>query len=82
MCLAIPMQVVEVDGPRGLVESSGVRCEVRLDLVGAVRVGEFVLVHAGFAIQILDEQAAAEQLALIAPMLADEPGELPPGPMP
>jgi hydrogenase expression/formation protein HypC len=65
MCLAVPMQVIEADGPRGVVESSGVRYEIRLDLVGDVRIGEFVLVHAGYAIQVMDEAAAAEQIALL-----------------
>jgi hydrogenase expression/formation protein HypC len=78
MCLAIPMRVIEADGPRGLVESSGVRYEIRLDLVGDVRIGEFVLVHAGYAIQVMDEEAAAEQLALLEPLLSEEPG----GPLP
>jgi hydrogenase expression/formation protein HypC len=73
MCLAVPMRVIEVDGPRGVVESSGVRYEIRLDLVGDVRIGEFVLVHAGYAIQVMDEEAAAEQLALLEPLLSEEP---------
>jgi hydrogenase expression/formation protein HypC len=70
MCLAVPMRVIEADGPRGLVEASGVRHEVRFDLVGDVRVGEFVLIHAGYAIQVMAEAAAAEQLALLESILA------------
>ena len=70
MCLAIPMRVVEADGLRGLVEASGVRHEVRFDLVGDIRVGEFVLIHAGYAIQVMDEAAAAEQLALLESVFA------------
>jgi hydrogenase expression/formation protein HypC len=73
MCLAIPMRVIEADGHHGLVESSGVRYEARLDLVGDVRVGDFVLIHAGYAIQVMDEEAAAEQLALLEPLLSEEP---------
>jgi hydrogenase expression/formation protein HypC len=73
MCLAIPMRVIEVDGLRGRVEASGVCHEVRFDLVGDIRVGEFVLIHAGYAIQVMDEAAAAEQLALLESILsADE----------
>jgi hydrogenase expression/formation protein HypC len=68
------MRVIEADGPRGLVESSGVRYKIRLDLVGDVRIGEYVLVHAGYAIQVMDEEAAAEQLALLEPLLSEEPG--------
>jgi hydrogenase expression/formation protein HypC len=78
MCLAVPMRIVEADGPRGVVESSGVRYEIRLDLVGDVRIGEFVLVHAGYAIQVMDEAAAAEQLALLEPLLSEPGNALPP----
>jgi hydrogenase expression/formation protein HypC len=79
MCLAIPMRVEEVDGLRGVVESSGVRYDVRLDLVGAVHAGEYVLIHAGYAIQVMDEAAAAEQLALLDAVAGDEPFD-PPAP--
>ena len=80
MCLAVPMRVIEIDGPRGVVESSGVRYEIRLDLVGDVRIGEFVLVHAGYAIQVMDEEAAAEQLTLLEHLLSEDPA--PPLPNP
>jgi len=66
MCLAIPMQLTTVDGPRGIVSTGGVSCEVRLDLVEAPRVGDYVLVHAGYAIGVLDEAEAAETLELLA----------------
>jgi hydrogenase expression/formation protein HypC len=66
MCLAIPMQLTDIDGPRGSVDIGGVSCEVRLDLVEAPRVGDYVLVHAGYAIQVLDEAEASETLALLA----------------
>ena len=65
MCLAVPMQVVEADGNVGVVEQSGVRARVRLDLVEEARVGSYVLVHAGFAIQVVDEEEARETLELI-----------------
>lgn len=65
MCLAIPMQLTEIDGPQGTVDTGGVSCEVRLDLVEA-RVGDYVLVHAGYAIGVLDEAEAAETLALLS----------------
>jgi hydrogenase expression/formation protein HypC len=75
MCLAVPMQVMEVDGSRGVVEVSGVRYDVRFDLVGSVQAGEFVLVHAGYAIQVIDAEAAAEQLALLEALVADDAPE-------
>jgi hydrogenase expression/formation protein HypC len=72
MCLAVPMRVIKADGLRGVVEASGVCHEVRFDLVGDIRVGEFVLIHAGYAIQVMDEAAAAEQLALLEAMLSGD----------
>lgn len=65
MCLAVPMQLVEVDGARGRVELEGVRRDVRLDLIEAACQGDWLLIHAGYAIQVLDEAAAQETLALL-----------------
>ena len=64
MCLAVPMCLEEVDGPSGTVRSGGVRMGVRLDLIEAASPGDWVLVHAGYAIAVLDESEAAETLAL------------------
>ncbi len=77
MCLAVPMRLERVDGPRGVVHWEGVRREVRLDLLDAPRPGDWVLIHAGYAIQVLDEAAAAETLALLGELL--EPDAEPPG---
>lgn len=65
MCLGIPMRVLSARGASGEVELSGVRREVMLDLVPGVRPGDYVLVHAGYAIQVLDPAAAEETLAMI-----------------
>jgi hydrogenase expression/formation protein HypC len=73
MCLAVPMRLETVAGPRGAVAVDGVRREVRLDLVEGAKPGDWVLVHAGFAIQLLDEAAAAETLALLDELLAEPP---------
>lgn len=72
------MRVIEADGLRGVVESAGVCHEVRFDLVGDIQVGEFVLIHAGYAIQVMDEAAAAEQLALLESIFtADDEAPMP-----
>jgi len=69
MCLAIPAKVVEIskgkEGERrkGKADFGGVSREVDLSLVDA-KVGDYVIVHAGFAIEILDEQEAQETLEL------------------
>ena len=68
MCLGIPgkvLSVYEVDGARmGRVDFEGVVKEVCLEYVPDIRVGEYTIVHVGFAITKLDEQSAAETLAL------------------
>jgi hydrogenase expression/formation protein HypC len=65
MCLAMPLQVISIDGARARARSAGVEIEVALDLVEGVDVGDYVLVHAGFAIQVLSAEEAAETLAII-----------------
>ncbi len=72
MCVAVPMQLLAVDGLMGRAELQGVRREVMLDLVPDAKPGEYVIVHAGYAIQVLDEVAARETLALLA-QLTGEP---------
>jgi hydrogenase expression/formation protein HypC len=67
------MRLLEVDGARGLVEVDGVRREVRLDLLAEARTGDWLLVHAGYAIQTLDETAAQETLALLRELLGPDP---------
>jgi hydrogenase expression/formation protein HypC len=59
------MKVVAVNGNEAEVEQGGTKLRVRVDLVEDVRVGDYVLVHAGFAIQKLDEEEAFETLRLL-----------------
>jgi len=64
MCVAIPAEVIEIkDGNIGVVDYGELKQEVRLDLVD-VNVGEFVLVHVGFAIQKLSREEGLETRAL------------------
>jgi hydrogenase expression/formation protein HypC len=64
MCLAIPAKVVEIHGDMANVDfGAGTVREVNVSLVEA-KVGEYVIVHAGYAIEILDQKAAEETLAL------------------
>lgn len=75
MCLAIPAQITEVrDDRMAVVDILGVTREISLDLTPAANVGDYVLVHAGFAIEIVDEQFAQETLDLVRefPELAAE----------
>ncbi len=87
MCLAVPGKVVELEGSMGRVDFGGVARELCMDLLPEVEIGSWVLAHAGFAIQILDEEEAKKTLALfrewmefeaqaestIGPTLKDQP---------
>jgi hydrogenase expression/formation protein HypC len=67
MCLAIPARVVErLDGDEAMVDLGGVRKRVSLALVPEAAVGDYVIVHAGYAISQLDPEEAANTLALFA----------------
>ena len=67
MCLAVPAQVIALrPGDAALVELGGVRKEISLALVDGVAVGDYVIVHVGFALQTLDRDEAARTLALFA----------------
>ncbi len=64
MCLAVPAKIVSIDGNEGEVEMAGVRRRIGLHLVPEARVGDYVLVHTGFAINVLDPSEAEESLKL------------------
>ena len=67
MCLAIPAQVVELrSDDQAVVDLSGVRKEISLALVEGVNVGDYVIVHVGYALNKLDPEEAAKTLALFA----------------
>ncbi len=68
MCLAIPGKILSIEGNVGEVDFMGTRRSVRLDLVD-VRVGDYVIVHAGSAIQVLDEASARESIDLFEKFL-------------
>lgn len=65
MCLAIPARLFRVEGDRGRVELAGVEREVSLMLLPDAQVGDYLIVHAGYAIQKLDEQEAQETIKLL-----------------
>lgn len=64
MCLAIPMKLIEKKEDRGIVELSGVKKEVSLKLMEEAEIGDYLIIHAGFAIQKLNEEEARETLQL------------------
>ncbi len=69
MCLAIPAQVIELrDGDNAVVDLAGVKKEISLSLVDGVAVGDYVIVHVGYALNKLDPEEAEKTLALFAEM--------------
>lgn len=68
MCLAVPAKVVAIKDSLAKVEISGVQRDASLMLLPEARVGDFVLVHAGFAMQLIDEKEAEETNALLREM--------------
>ncbi|RPI06901.1 MAG: HypC/HybG/HupF family hydrogenase formation chaperone [Ignavibacteriae bacterium] len=76
MCLAIPGKILEIDSGAsplmGKVSFGGVKKDVCLELVPDAKIGNYVIVHVGFALSIMDEAEAQETLKLIDQM--DLPG--------
>ena len=69
MCLALPARVIEkLENDQAIVELGGVKKEISLALLDAVEVGDYVIVHVGFALTRLDPEEAARTLALFAEM--------------
>lgn len=62
MCIAAPAQILEIKENVATVDFGGVRQQAKLDLVEDVDVGRYVLVHSGYAIEVLSDQQAQESL--------------------
>ena len=58
MCLAIPAKIIKINKKTATVETLGVKKEIDISLVPGARTGDFVIVHAGFAIQIIEKEDA------------------------
>lgn len=65
MCLGIPVKITKIDGTKAEAEIGGVKREVDLSIIGGVKTGDYVILHAGFAIEKLDEEEAKETLQLL-----------------
>jgi hydrogenase expression/formation protein HypC len=62
MCLGLPARVVSIDGKESNVEMMGVTNRISIELLEDVKVGDYVLVHAGCAIQVLDQEEALKTI--------------------
>jgi hydrogenase expression/formation protein HypC len=66
MCLAIPARIIELHGDKAVVDAMGNRFRARTTLLEKAKVGDLVLIHAGFAISLVDEEEAKKTWNLIA----------------
>jgi hydrogenase expression/formation protein HypC len=66
MCLAVPTLIKSIDGQNAQVELGGVERTISLVMTPEAKVGDYVIVHTGFALSVLDEQDAKETLAMFA----------------
>ncbi len=62
MCLAVPLKLIEINGKEAVGESMGMRRAVRVDFIENPQIGDYVIVHAGFAIERLPEEQALEDI--------------------
>jgi hydrogenase expression/formation protein HypC len=74
MCLAVPGKVIAIDGALAKVEIEGNVREAGIRLVPEVKLGDYVLVHAGFVVEIVDQEAAEETLAIFREVLKAQEG--------
>lgn len=72
MCLAVPGKLVEMKGNKGIVDFQGLRREADLSLMENLKIGDYVLVHAGFVIQTVDEETAREAYGVLAEAFEDD----------
>jgi hydrogenase expression/formation protein HypC len=75
MCLAVPARVVSIDGLEAEVDMGGISRRISLWLTPEVQVGDWVHVHTGYAIGVIDEAEAQETLRLLRELLATYPEE-------
>ncbi len=65
MCLAIPMKVLKINGDRATVSSGGIQRTIGINFLKGPKIGDYVIVHAGFAIEKLDTVIAEETLKIL-----------------
>lgn len=63
MCLAVPLKLIEINGNTAVGEAMGMTRNIRVDFIKEPKVGDYVMVHAGFAIERLPQQQAEDDLA-------------------
>ncbi len=64
MCVAVPGKILEIQGQTALVDFNGVKRKVVIGLLSEAKIGMYVIVHAGYAIEVMNEEQARESLNL------------------
>lgn len=72
MCLSIPAKILSIDGDKARVSLGGAEYNAALNLVDDVKIGDYVLLHSGFAIQKIDEKEAKETMQLLNEIIQKE----------
>jgi len=70
MCLAIPAKIIKIDDNMGTIDMEGTQREVSLLLLEDAKIGDYVIVHAGFAIHKIDEAEAKESLKVLRELVS------------
>ena len=65
MCLAMPMKINKIDGSLAQCEAGGLKQDIRIDFIADPQPGDYVMVHAGFAIEKMSEKEALENMELL-----------------
>ena len=73
MCLAVPLRITKIEGKSAVGEAGGLSQRERADFIPDLAVGDYVMVHAGFAIERMSEQEALEGLDLLEGVFHEEP---------
>ena len=72
MCYAIPAKILEINSDSAQVDYGGVKKKINICLLEGIKVGDYVLIHAGFAIEKLEKKSAEETLEIIREMMKHE----------
>ncbi|MEN8117699.1 MAG: HypC/HybG/HupF family hydrogenase formation chaperone [Bacteroidota bacterium] len=72
MCLSIPAKIISIEGDKARVSVGGAEYNAALNLVEDAKVGDYVLLHSGFAIQIINEEEAMETMSLLNEVIEKE----------
>lgn len=75
MCVAVPMKITELEGPTGKAEMDGLEINVNTTLLPDAKIGDYVIVHAGFAIQRLDQEDAEKTIEIFRRLAAEDQPE-------